>query len=208
MTDPAIDLRSANLIDFAPDSLAGDVEIIAMCVALDPELQSVGLAIINATILPRIADLDPPDPNVSGYQSTPTLEALAWGFRLDELQIWDTAPRAGKIALLQNIFAVRKKSGTRFAVRRIFDLLAVTGNVVEWWQDTPIAAAYTYRLRVIVTTSGVTLAQLQQVPELVYRFAGARNQLSELAVEAEPDAPLTIGASPMIGVYLIVGFGV
>ncbi len=113
----ATDIRDASLLYFVPEVIASDLEIIAISLAIDPELQAVGAAIIEANILPRISE-----------QPEWVLDELAWAFRLNQLQIWDSATIEGKRALLVNIFEVRKKSGTRFAVRRVFDLMVRGGG--------------------------------------------------------------------------------
>jgi phage tail P2-like protein len=175
-----IDLRDASLLDFLPDSIASDPEIVALSLAIDPELRDVGAAIIEAIILPRL-----------GEQREEILNELAWACNLNSLLLWDTATVDGKRALLRNIFKVRKKSGTPFAVRRVFDLVSVTALVIEWWQDlinSIPADPYTYRLRIIITSSGITLLQLQSLDELTYRFAPTRSALSEFAVEADRSA--------------------
>lgn len=189
-----IDLRDVSLLDFLPESIASDPEIIALSLAIDPELRDVGAAIIEAVILPRISELD-----------DAILDELAWAFRLNRLQIWDEATTEGKRALLVNIFAIRKKSGTRFSVRRVFDLMSVVGEVIEWWEEE--APPYTYRLRIFVDEIGITLSQLMQISELTHRFAPARTQLSELAVESDRAAPLLIYPAVTVGRHTTISFG-
>jgi phage tail P2-like protein len=190
----AIDLRNVSLLDFVPESIKDDAEIIAISRAIDPELRAVGAAIIESVILPRIADLE-----------EAILDELAWAFNLNSLQLWDSATVEGKRALLVNIFAIRKKSGTRFAVRRIFDLMSVVGTVVEWFEEG--AAPYTYRLRLFVDDVGITLAQLLQIKELTRRFAPTRSYLSELAVESDRTAPLYIYPAIVVGRHVTIEFG-
>jgi phage tail P2-like protein len=189
-----IDLRNVSLLDFLPESIASDPDIIAISLAIDPELRSVGAAIIEAVILPRIAELE-----------DPILNELAWAFRLNRLQIWDDATTEGKRALLANIFAIRKKSGTRFSVRRVFDLLSVVGSVVEWWEEG--APAYTYRLRLFVDQIGITLAQLTQIGELTHRFAPTRAQLSEFAVESNRSTQVRLYTAVTVGRHTTIEFG-
>lgn len=189
-----IDIRDASLLDFLPESIASDSEVIAMSLAIDPELRAVGAAVIEAVILPRIAQLE-----------DPVLNELAWAFNLSGLQLWDSATTAGKRALLVNIFAIRKKSGTRFAVRRVFDLLSVVGRVVEWWEDG--SDPFTYRLFVGVDETPPTISQLLQISELTYRFAPARAELSELAVESDRAAPITVRPVVTVGRQATIPFG-
>ncbi len=190
----AIDLRDASLLDFVPEVIASDLEVIAISLAIDPELQSVGAAIIEANILPRISE-----------QPEWVLDELAWAFRLNQLQIWDTATIEGKRALLVNIFEVLKKSGTRFAVRRVFDLMSVVGEVVEWFEEA--AAPYTYRLRLFVDEIGITLEQQLQISELTHRFESARSQLTEFAVESDRSAPMPVYAAVTTGRHVTISFG-
>ncbi len=191
-----IDLRDASLslIDFLPESIASDPEIIALSLAIDPELRDVGAAIIEAIILPRIADV-----------SAEVLEELGWAFRLNELQLWDAATTSAKRNLLVEIFAIRKKSGTRFAVRRVFDLVSVVGEVIEWWEEN--AAPYTYRLRLFVDEVELTLLQLLQIGEVTHRFAPTRSSLTEFAVESDREAPLFIYPAHTVGRHTTIEFG-
>lgn len=190
----AIDLRDASLLDFVPESIASDEEIIALSLAIDPELRDVGAAIVEAIIMPRISE-----------QPEDVLDALAWGFRLNELQLWDSATVEGKRALLVNIFAIRKKSGTRFAVRRIFDLLSVTGQVVEWFEEG--GPAFSYRLVILVTDVGVTAEQLGQIPELTHRFEPARAWLREIAVQSNQEGSLFLYPALTVGRHVTIPFG-
>lgn len=189
-----IDLRNVSLLDVLPESIASDPDIVALSLAIDPELRSVGAAIIEAVILPRIAELE-----------DPILNELAWAFRLNRLQIWDEATTEGKRALLVNIFSIRKKSGTRFAVRRAFDLLSVVGKVIEWWEEG--AAANTYRLRIFVGLVEITRSQLVQIGELVRRFARTSQKLSEFAVEADSTGPLYPYAAVTVGRQTVIPYG-
>jgi phage tail P2-like protein len=183
-----------SLRDFLPESISFDPEIVAISLALDPELRAVGAAIIEALILPRIDEIP-----------EAILEELAWAFRLDRLQIWDVATVAGKRALLANIFEVRKKSGTKFAVSRVFDLMSLVGEVVEWFEEDEEAG--TYRIRLFVDEVGITLSQLIQIDELIERFARAGARLRELAVESTRTAPLYLYSIPATGRHVTIPYG-
>lgn len=188
-----LDDASLSLVDFLPESIASDPEIIALSLAIDPELRDVGAAIIEAIILPRIADL-----------ADDILDELAWAFRMNRLQIWDDATTDRKRALLANIFAIRKKSGTRFSITRVLDLVEVVGSVIEWWEEN--AAPYTWRLRLFAEDVGVTLRQLTQIGELVHRFAPTRAKLAEFAVEDDSSATLNSYAATTVGRQTTISF--
>jgi phage tail P2-like protein len=195
----ALDVRTASLLDFVPESIARDEEIIAISLAIDPELREVGAAIIEAVILPRI-DSVPEE----------ILDALAWGFRLNELQLWvDAAGDALRVTakrdLLKNIFVVLKKSGTPYALRRMIDLIGVTATIIEWFEEA--AAPHTYRIRIAIDQIGVTLAQLLQVPDLTHRFARASQKMSQLAVESDRLGLLRLYPAATVGRHVEIQFG-
>lgn len=191
-----------SLREVVPPSIADDVEIIAISKAVDPELRAVAAAIIEANILPRIADV-PED----------VLDELAWSFNLSNLQIWDVASIAKKRELLANIFEVRKKSGTLFAVRRTFALMDLVGEIVEWFAETDFlipgaGQPYTYRIRVFLNDEDeFTRSQWIQMWELTYRFARACAKLIQLATERDESGPLFIYPAPQTGRLVTVGFG-
>lgn len=201
MTKSILD-ADLSLVDFLPPSIASDVEIVAMSKAIDPELREVAASIVEATILPRIADV-----------SEEVLDELAWGFNLSNLQIWDVASVDKKRELLANIFEVRKKSGTLFAVRRTFSLMDLDGEIVEWFAETDFSIPGagqpgTYRIRIFLNEEdGFTRSQWIQIWELTYRFARASAKLLQLATERDETAPLFIYPAPQTGRLVTVGFG-
>lgn len=188
-----IDVRAISVLDVTPESIKSDPEIIALSRALDTELHAVAMAIIEANILPRIDELD-----------DPVLDEIAWAVRLNELQLWDNATTAAKRTLLKNIFAILKKSGTRYSIRRIFDVMSVVGTVVEWWEEAQ--TPNTYRLRLFVDDVGVSLQQQLEITELVLRFGRASQKLREFAIESNRTALLTLAAAPEAGIHITVDF--
>lgn len=191
-----------SLLDFVPPSIADDLEIIAMSKAIDPELRDVAAAIIEANIMPRIADVP-----------EEVLDELAWAFNLSNLQIWDVASVAKKRELLANIFEVRKKSGTLFAVRRTFSLMELDADIVEWFDETdPLipngGEPYTYRIRIFLDDEEeFTRSQWIQAWELTYRFARASAKLLQLATERDERGSLFPYPAPQTGRLVTVGFG-
>lgn len=189
-----IDIRDASLFDFLPESIASDPDIIALSKAIDPELQAIGAALIEAVILPRVNEL-----------SEAILDELAWAFRFNRLRIWDSASIEKKRTLLVNVFAIRKKSGTLFSIRRVFGLVSVVGIVVEWFQEA--AAPYTYRLRLFAEDVGMTREQILEIEELRRRFAPTRCLMREFAVEDDRRAPLRLRLAAVGGRHVEISFG-
>jgi phage tail P2-like protein len=196
-----IDLRhfgtvasAASILDFVPESIVSDVEVIALARAIDPQLQEIGLAIVEAVILPRIDEV-----------SEPVLDEIGWSMRLNELQLWDTATVAGKRAILDGIFKTRKKSGTPYALRKVFSLLEADCRVVEWFDEG--ADPHTYRLRVIVTDAELLLSTLQKLSELTHRFSRASQHLSQIDVESEVAGSVHLYPALTTGQLITIPYG-
>lgn len=201
-----IDLRDDDLtlLDFVPESIKSDPEIVALSHAIDPELRAVAESVIEANILPRIDDLP-----------EWVLDELAWAFNLDTLMAWSAldgagqpvnAPIEGKRAILRNIFDLRKRAGTRYAVRRVFDLLGVTGRLLEWFVDT--GPPYTYRLELTVDENPLTAIQTQAVVELAKRFAPVRSRMRAFTIVSERGGgPVTLRAASTGGHFVTIPFG-
>src|SRR3990167_1256412 len=115
-----IDLRSASLVDFLPESIASDPDILAITRAIDPETQEISSAIVEAVILARLNE-----------QPETVLDAIAWSMHLHTLAAWSTATITGKRRFLAWILDLRRRSGTPYALRRSFDLMQVVATIVE-----------------------------------------------------------------------------
>jgi hypothetical protein len=193
-----------SLLDFVPESIRYDLEIIALSLAIDPELRDVGAAIIQAVILPRITSF-PGDPPPTNPVAEAVLDELAWACRYNELLVWDNATFEAKREMIAGIFTVRKRSGTRFALQVALGLLSLPFEIVEWFEES--APAFTYRVRFIVGMTGISLLQFLESAELTRRFESTRSQLRELAAEADQVAPLNLYSAFTVGHHTTIQFG-
>lgn len=71
--------------------------------------------------------------------------------------------------------------GTAGAVRRSLSAVGLPTTVVEWWQDQPRQAPYTFRIEVY-STQGVTEALYEQIRNLTDRAKNLRSHLSKIDV--------------------------
>ncbi|WP_417842029.1 phage tail protein I [Terasakiella sp.] len=99
-----------------------------------------------STSISRAADV----PVVAGDMWNPltapeaTLPWLAWAFSVDR---WNPAwPVSVKRATIARAASVHRQKGTLAGVRRALEGLGVSAEVVEWWQETPKGAPYTFTL--------------------------------------------------------------
>jgi phage tail P2-like protein len=72
------------------------------------------------------------------------LPYLAWERSVD---VWDPAwPEATKRAVIAAAPDVHRHKGTVYAVKAVLGALQVDADVTEWWQETPKAAPYTFKV--------------------------------------------------------------
>ena len=76
---------------------------------------------------------------------------------------------------------VHQHRGTAGAVRRSLSAVGLPTTVVEWWQDQPRQAPYTFRIEVY-STQGVTEALYEQIRNLTDRAKNLRSHLSKIDV--------------------------
>ena len=180
----SLDIRNASLLDVLPDSIADDPEVLALSRALDPQIQGVSAAILDAIVWPRLAE-----------QSEPVLDALAWGFRILEHEGWEGATLAQKRALMTQVVALYRRRGTVWAVRHALDLLGEVYTLTRW-HETPPSAPWSYKLQILVSDAGLAAAQVARARELVESYGQITawpEEISALLV-AEPAATATVQA--------------
>lgn len=109
-----------------------------------------------ATVNARLGELPAPMRDLMNPHACPAplLPWLAWALSVDS---WDDAwSEAQKRAVIAASYQVHRKKGTLGAVQAALDALAVSAEVVEWWQETPRGVPGTFR--VDVDTEGVGMA--------------------------------------------------
>ncbi|EHM42974.1 phage tail protein I [Hafnia alvei] len=104
---------------------------------------------------------------------------LAWEYAVDYWNPdWDEAQKRQVIA---DAAYVHQHRGTAGAVRRSLSAVGLPTTVVEWWQDQPRQATYTFRIEVY-STQGVTEALYEQIRNLTDRAKNLRSHLSKIDV--------------------------
>jgi len=116
---------------------------------------------------------------------------LAWALSVDS---WDEGMTlAQKRAIIASSFMVHARKGTRWAVLQTFDALAVQAAIVEWWQQTPAAAAHTFRIDLETTPDGMTDALVDILEAQVNAVKPVRSWFT-IRLMARASAPLYLGA--------------
>lgn len=151
-------LDDIKLIDLMPLSLRQDQQIIDICETIDVEMVEVKQLIAYSAIYARIDDLP-----------ESVIEALAWENKMLGPEWAIAKTRAKRIELVKNSFVLNKKRGTRWAVERIFSIIGMRAEIVEWWEED--AEPYTFRISVLdVSETGFTPEIEQWVTSLIYAY--------------------------------------
>lgn len=106
---------------------------------------------------------------------------LVWESAVD---FWDDSwTEAQKRQVIKDAPYVHQHRGTAGAVRRSLGAINLPTTVVEWWEDTPRAAPYTFRVEVH-SNQGVSDALYYQIRQLTDRAKNLRSYLSRIDVIA------------------------
>ena len=149
----------------------------------------------NATLLPPnttalerhaaqvnggISDLDTPLRDLWRPDTCPAhlLPWLAWALSVDE---WDAKwsenrqRRAIKAAI-----GVHRRKGTIGAVKRALAAIDYDVSLIEWHQDEPPGAPYTFRAEAIIEDRGLDAATQAEIIRLINAAKNARSHLTKL----------------------------
>lgn len=185
-----MDLRSVELLQITPSSIAEDADIQALSSAIDPELRAVAESILEAVILPRIME-----------QPEPVLDALAWGFGLLAVDGYGDADLDRKRAYMQDVIGVYLRRGTVWAVRRALSIVHDADvHLTEWWQESPAGDPFSYRVALEVGPLGVTAQTIQRVREMLLYYAPKRAYIAELSTVTHAPASMIFAAACTTGV--------
>lgn len=104
---------------------------------------------------------------------------LAWEYAVD---FWDESwSERQKRQVIKDAAFAHQHRGTAGAVRRSLGSIGLPTSVVEWWNDSPRADPYTFRIEVY-STHVVTESLYQQIRRLTERAKNLRSYLSRIDV--------------------------
>lgn len=130
---------------------------------------------------------------------------LAWAFNVDQ---WDpTWTEAQKRATINAAFYVNSHKGTVGAVTSALAALGIGLQVVEWFNDTPEAAPYTFRLTLTATQNDVPQAQLGNAQNVVNSTKNLRSHLTSISVNVESDCGIYFGGGLCLGNDITIASG-
>lgn len=107
---------------------------------------------------------------------------LAWEYSVD---FWDAEwTESQKRQVIKDAAYIHQHRGTAGAIRRALGAVGFPTTVVEWWQDTPRAAPYSFRIEVYSTTEA-TDSTYQKIRRLTDGAKNLRSHLSSIDVHAD-----------------------
>lgn len=127
---------------------------------------------------------------------------LAWGNSVD---FWSTDwTEAEKRETIANAFAIHKTKGTRAALERAVAPLGFTVNIIEWFEESPTAQPYTFRMHVTVRDKGIDEKLYAQLQQLIEAYKNVRSQLSQLVIKGEVTGKLYTAAALTYGIEIAI----
>jgi len=133
-------LRDLALLDITPPSIKADVQVTAIADGTDEESLQI------------IADIERFLPWIPNLDNLPSriVDLLAWGYHVDNYD--SSAAIAVRRERVRQAVAEHRIHGTRPMVQWALDMIFGVGNatIVEWWQNDPVHAAYTFRVKIHV----------------------------------------------------------
>lgn len=146
------------LIDLMPESIKRDPQIIYACEAIQPEVDELATLVEFADLYGNIDNLP-----------EGVLRALAWENQMYEAE-WAMAGTLEKRReLVKNSWLLNRLRGTPWSVIRIFEVLGMRAEIVEWFEEG--AQPGTFRISVLdVTGVGLTKEMEQWITSLIYAY--------------------------------------
>lgn len=100
---------------------------------------------------------------------------LAYAWRVEE---WDdTWSIETKREVIAQTLPLKRIKATYGAVQGAVTAMGLPARVQEWFQQSPMGAPYTFRVRIEAEQIGFTATQLAQVRRVVYRYKNTRSHL-------------------------------
>ena len=131
-------LADTELLSILPDSIAGDSNVEASAIGIDPELRNLIDAAGYPAVFFRIDEL-----------TTEQLDHLALSW---DIWVWrDYWPIDVKRSVLKAVSQSKAHMGTLKAVKDVLASLGGAASIKEWWQETPKADAHTFKIDVALS---------------------------------------------------------
>lgn len=130
---------------------------------------------------------------------------LAYAWRVEE---WDdTWSIETKREVIAQTLPLKRIKATYGAVQGAVTAMGLPARVQEWFQQSPMGAPYTFRIRIEAEQIGFTAAQLAQVRRVVYHYKNTRSHLDGVDIFIRSTSGPRWASIALSGADVVVGDG-
>ncbi|KAF1021889.1 MAG: hypothetical protein GAK30_01578 [Paracidovorax wautersii] len=160
-----------------------------------------------ALVVANISDIPAPIRSVWNPYTCPEalLPWLAYAYAVDE---WDDTwtPQVKRDVIAQSI-QVKRYKGTYGAVQSAITAMGLQATVQEWYQQTPAADPYTFRLGIEAEQLGFNQQQLATIRNVAERYKNLRSHLAGVDIAIRSTDSLAMASIALTGTTATVSDG-
>lgn len=122
---------------------------------------------------------------------------LAWSFSVDDWPAWLTTQQQ-RDTIKASLY-IHQHKGTAGAVLAALESVGIGAQLVEWFQDSPVGAPYTFRINLDATQTPITQQTLTQLLDSVDAAKNVRSHLAAVTPGATSRAEVFVATVPSVG---------
>lgn len=127
---------------------------------------------------------------------------LAWAFSVDE---WNPAwSEAEKRDVIKQSLFVHKRKGTIGAIDRALRPLGYLIDVLEWFEESPPAAPYTFKVVIGTSTKPVEQNLYPQIERLINSAKNLRSQMTGITIKSTIEGDIYAAGAGQFGSMISV----
>ncbi len=172
-------------------SLQESKEIQALTESFDTVLSEIFQKIPNVLIYSRIDTL-----------SEEVIDLLAWQFHIEGYELAETEEE--KRALVKKAIELHRYKGTRWAIKKVFEVLGINAEIQEWFEY----GGEPYKFKVLLKSVVQDEDTYRKLIELINEYKNTRSWLDSIGIHREHTAQLYYGFAAKDGKYYTIGLHV
>lgn len=134
-------------------------------------------------VMAHVGD-EPIDIRTVKSADTCPLDLLPWLAWENAISYWNTEwTEDQQRAIVGNAAQVNKSRGTPGAVKRALASIDISADLIEWFNENPKAAPYTYRI--VIHGNNITDSQIEQVVALSTDVKNGRSYLTGISINEQ-----------------------
>ncbi len=150
-----------------PPSLRQDENITKLVEVFDNSFTDINEKVQNVLIYSRIDELP-----------EELLDLLAWQFHIEGYELAETEEE--KRALVKKAIELHRYKGTRWAIKKVLELLNMQGVIKEWYEYG--GEPYKFKVDLSLSNKEITTAIKDKLINLINEYKNERSWLEEIAL--------------------------